>query len=109
VNRAGSAAEALLARGEEVVTGLLRENANRWETLSAADRARVERLARQVAQRLLHEPAVVLDAAERAGDETHARLARDLLGLGDQTARGVASAGTTTCTHTLLRPDVALP
>jgi glutamyl-tRNA reductase len=80
-------ADGLLAHGEDIVAGLLRENVDRWETLSAADRVRVERLARRIAERLLREPALVLDAAERAGDEGRVRLARSLFGLSPHAAR----------------------
>jgi glutamyl-tRNA reductase len=51
---------ALRRRADEVVEQVLRENESRWETLSAADRERVEVLARAVVSRLLHEPTVRL-------------------------------------------------
>ena len=54
---------ALRRHGEEIVDGLLAENANRWESLSEKDRERVEALARAVAQRLLHEPTLRMKAA----------------------------------------------
>jgi hypothetical protein len=85
-DRTDSVADGLLARGGDVVTGLLRDNVGRWETLSAADRVRLERLAHRIVERLLHEPALMLDAAERAGDESRLRLARSLFGLSPQTA-----------------------
>jgi glutamyl-tRNA reductase len=51
---------ALRRRADEVVEQVLRENETRWESLSAADRERVEVLARAVVSRLLHEPTVRL-------------------------------------------------
>jgi glutamyl-tRNA reductase len=51
---------ALRRRADEVVRQVLRENEPRWESLSAADRERVEMMARAVVSRLLHEPTVRL-------------------------------------------------
>jgi glutamyl-tRNA reductase len=51
---------ALRRRADEVVEQVLRENEGRWETLSAADRERVEVMVRAVVSRLLHEPTVRL-------------------------------------------------
>jgi glutamyl-tRNA reductase len=51
---------ALRRRADEVVQQVLRENESRWESLSAADRERVELMARAVVSRLLHEPTVRL-------------------------------------------------
>jgi glutamyl-tRNA reductase len=51
---------ALRRRADEVVQQVLRENEPRWESLSAADRERVEMMARAVVSRLLHEPTVRL-------------------------------------------------
>jgi glutamyl-tRNA reductase len=76
-----TAATALLEHGEAVATEVLAQNARRWDDLSAADRTRVDALARSLAHRLLHEPALRLAAAERAGDQTRVRLTRDLFGL----------------------------
>jgi glutamyl-tRNA reductase len=51
---------ALRRRANEVVEQVLRENEPRWESLSAADRERVEVMARAVVSRLLHEPTMRL-------------------------------------------------
>lgn len=51
---------ALRRRADEVVEQVLRENESRWESLSTADRERVEVMARAVVSRLLHEPTVRL-------------------------------------------------
>ena len=74
---------ALRTRADDVLSGLLAENEGRWESLSEADRERVEKLARAAVSRLLHEPTVrvrELDAEHR-----HARLSllRELFGLDD--------------------------
>ena len=45
--------ETLPAHADAIVEGLLRQNDRRWESLSAADRERVEALAREVAARLV--------------------------------------------------------
>jgi len=74
---------ALRARGEEIVDGVLAENAERWESLSQRDRTRVEAVARTVVNRLLHEPTVRMKRTDR--DRVHARLQvlRELFGLED--------------------------
>jgi hypothetical protein len=96
---------------------LLSENARRWDTLSVADRHRVEALAHAVAQRLLEETAVRLAAAQRTGDDARVRAARDLLGLpGDAPvadARHAPSCATSTSagwsTTATPRPTAARP
>jgi glutamyl-tRNA reductase len=77
---------ALRTHADDVVTGLLAENEGRWESLSEADRERVEKLARTAVSRLLHEPTArvrQLDAEHR-----HARLSllRELFGLDEPAA-----------------------
>ena len=71
---------ALRERGEQIVEHVLRENEARWESLSEADRDRVEALARSVVSRLLHEPTLRL---KRAGDGSYAQVQalRELFGL----------------------------
>jgi hypothetical protein len=54
-------AETLPAHADAVVEGILRQNDRRWESLSAADRQRVEAVARTVAARLL----ALTEAVER--------------------------------------------
>jgi glutamyl-tRNA reductase len=51
---------ALRQRADEVVRQVLDENEPRWESLSEADRERVEVMARAVVSRLLHEPTIRL-------------------------------------------------
>jgi glutamyl-tRNA reductase len=69
---------ALRRRADEVVEQVLRENEARWESLSPADRERVEVLARAVVSRLLHEPTVRLKDRSSYRD-VHA--VRELFGL----------------------------
>jgi glutamyl-tRNA reductase len=76
---------ALRRHSEEIVDGLLAENANRWESLGEKDRERVAALARAVAQRLLHEPTLRMKAA---GGHGRLQLIRELFGLDE----GVAPA-----------------
>jgi glutamyl-tRNA reductase len=86
---------ALRERGEEIVSQVLRENESRWESLSEADRERVELMARAVVSRLLHEPTARL---KRPGDEesayVHLQAVRELFGL-DTTAIAEGEADVT--------------
>jgi len=79
---------ALRAHGDAVVERVLGENAGRWESASPRDLARVEAMARAVANRLLHEPTIRL----KANGDGHGRLelARELFGLdeGEPAAAG---------------------
>ena len=73
---------ALRRRGEDVVLQVLRENESRWQSLSDADRERLETMARAVVSRMLHEPTVRLKAA--AGEDDSYRFVhalRDLFAL----------------------------
>ena len=73
---------ALRERGDEIVRQVLRENESRWESLSDADRERLELMARAVMSRLLHEPTRRL---KRAADDDSAyvylQALRELFGL----------------------------
>ena len=82
---------ALRARGDEVVDRLLAENAGRWESLTDADRERVETIARTVVKRLLHEPTARVKGLE--AEQRHARLQllRELFGLEEPTAEADAA------------------
>jgi glutamyl-tRNA reductase len=84
---------ALRDHGAAVAEGVLAEHAHRWETASPADLRRVERIARTVVNRLLHEPTLRLKRA--SGEERgHARaqLLRELFGLDDGAAQEPAGA-----------------
>ena len=73
---------ALRRRGDEIVEQVLRENESRWESLSDADRERLEMMASAVVSRLLHEPTRRLRGA--AGEGTSYRYVHavhELFGL----------------------------
>ncbi|MGH2957802.1 MAG: glutamyl-tRNA reductase [Solirubrobacterales bacterium] len=73
---------ALRERADEIVSRVLAENEARWESLSAADRERVELLARAVASRLLHEPTLrIKGAADREDGYFQVSALRELFGL----------------------------
>jgi glutamyl-tRNA reductase len=79
----------LRRHGEEIVERVLAENADRWETASERDRARVEAMTRAVMQRLLHEPTIVL----RESGHGRVALVRELFGLESADEPGVAQHG----------------
>jgi len=79
---------ALREHGNDIVEQVLGENAERWESLSPRDRARIEAVARSVMQRLLHEPTIRLKSLDREGGHGRVQLARELFGLEE----GVAAA-----------------
>jgi glutamyl-tRNA reductase len=73
---------ALQARGEAVVRQVLAENRSRWESLTDADRERVELLAATIAKRLLQQPILHLKA--QGDDHTtyeYIQALRELFGL----------------------------
>jgi glutamyl-tRNA reductase len=73
---------ALRARADEIVTRALAENEGRWESLSDADRERVQAMARAIASRLLHEPTLRLKrAAGEGGISPQVHALRELFGL----------------------------
>jgi glutamyl-tRNA reductase len=71
---------ALREHGDDIVGVVLGENAGRWESASPRDLARVEAIAKAVANRLLHEPTIRLKSA---GGHGRLQLARELFGLED--------------------------
>jgi glutamyl-tRNA reductase len=73
---------ALRRRGDEIVEQVLRENEPRWESLSPADRRRLETMARAVVSRLLHEPTIRLkDSGTEGSSYRHVHALRELFGL----------------------------
>lgn len=73
---------ALRARGGAIVEELLRDNAHRWEAVSARDRHRIEEVARWVLEGLLSEPtqrAARLDSDHQLG---RAEALHKVFGLG---------------------------
>jgi glutamyl-tRNA reductase len=79
---------ALRDHGAEIVEQVLAENANRWESASARDMARVEAVARSVMQRLLHEPTIRLKQSGHGRQQ----VLRELFGLEDGTIAPQAPA-----------------
>jgi glutamyl-tRNA reductase len=72
---------ALRGRGDEIVAQVLRENDERWESLSENDRRRLELMARAVVSRLLHEPTVRLKDAEGDRSYVYVDALRELFAL----------------------------
>jgi glutamyl-tRNA reductase len=83
---------ALRRRADEVVEQVLRENEPRWESLSVADRERVEVMARAVVSRLLHEPTIRLK--DRASYH-YLHTLRELFGLEPEPAEDAPAAEVT--------------
>jgi len=81
---------ALRARGDAVVDGLLAENANRWESLSARDAERVEAFGRAIVKRLLHEPTARVKALDVEHRHARLQLLRELFGLEEAPAAEAA-------------------
>jgi glutamyl-tRNA reductase len=74
---------ALREHGADIVDQVLAENAERWESASPRDLARVEAVARAVMQRLLHEPTLRLKTIDEIGGHGRQQLLRELFGLED--------------------------
>jgi glutamyl-tRNA reductase len=88
---------ALRELGDGVVEQVLRENESRWESLSDADRARLDVMARAVVNRLLHEPTLRLKGAVD-GDRSYVyvQALRELFGLEVETPLGESPAAQVT-------------
>jgi glutamyl-tRNA reductase len=77
---------ALRERGDEVVRRVLAENEGRWETVSEADRERLEAMAKAIASRLLHEPTLRMRRAAGSDDAyLFVSALRELFGLDVET------------------------
>jgi glutamyl-tRNA reductase len=73
---------ALREHAAAIVERALAENAGRWESLSDADRERVQAMARAIASRILHEPTLRLKrSAGEDGVSAHVHALRELFGL----------------------------
>jgi glutamyl-tRNA reductase len=73
---------ALHGRGEAVARQVLAENSGRWESLSDADRVRLELMAATIVRRLLHQPTMRLKAsADDGGTYAYVQALRELFGL----------------------------
>ncbi|HWH94766.1 MAG TPA: glutamyl-tRNA reductase [Baekduia sp.] len=83
---------ALREHGEGIVEQVLAENADRWESASPRDRARIEAMARSLMQRLLHEPTIRLKSVDRDGGHGRIQFARELFGLSEGVPETAADA-----------------
>ena len=72
---------ALRERADEIVAQVLRENDERWESISADDRRRVELMARALVSRLLHEPTLRLKETEGDRAYVYVDALRELFAL----------------------------
>jgi glutamyl-tRNA reductase len=83
---------ALRERGDEIVAQVLRENQERWESLSDNDRKRMELMARAVVSRLLHEPTLRLKDTEGDRAYHYVDALRELFALEGSDASGEPAA-----------------
>jgi glutamyl-tRNA reductase len=88
---------ALREHGDEVVRRVLAENEGRWESLSDADRNRLEAMARAISSRLLHDPTLRLKRSA-GGEEAYVYVSalRELFGLDVGTEPEGEAEGTVT-------------
>ncbi len=85
---------ALRARADEIVSRVLVENEQRWESLSDADRARMSAMARAIAGRLLHEPTLRLKRSSGEDDSyLYVSALRELFGLDADSAPAADADG----------------
>jgi glutamyl-tRNA reductase len=76
------AVASLRERADEIVRRVLAENEQRWESLTEADRERLELMARAIASRLLHEPTLRIKRAAGSDDAyLYVNALRELFGL----------------------------
>jgi glutamyl-tRNA reductase len=88
---------ALRERAESIVQRVLAENEPRWESMSEADRERLEKLARAIASRLLHEPTLrIKDLADRDDSYLYVSALRELFGLDSGTEPGEGTSAEVT-------------
>ena len=77
----------LRERATEIVDRVLAENEPRWESLTEADRDRMQAMARAIASRLLHEPTLRLKRSSGEDDAyLYVNVLRELFGLDASTA-----------------------
>ena len=72
---------ALRERGDDIVAQVLRENHERWESVSENDRRRLEVMARAVVSRLLHEPTLRLKDSDGDRAYVYVDALRELFAL----------------------------
>ena len=96
---------ALREHGDEVVRRVLAENEGRWESLSDADRERLEKMAKAIASRLLHDPTLRIRNSACSGESYYLVSAlRELFGLDPETEVEI-EAGTDNVTELRRRKD----
>jgi glutamyl-tRNA reductase len=78
---------ALREHASTLVEQVLAENTGRWESASERDLARVEAIARAVANRLLHEPTIRLRSFSQERGHASLQLVRELFGLDEESRR----------------------
>jgi glutamyl-tRNA reductase len=72
---------ALRERGDKIVAQVLRDNDERWESVSENDRRRLEMMARAVVSRLLHEPTLRLKDSDDDRAYVYVDALRELFAL----------------------------
>jgi glutamyl-tRNA reductase len=72
---------ALRERGDKIVAQVLRDNDERWESVSENDRRRLEMMARTVVSRLLHEPTLRLKDSDDDRAYVYVDALRELFAL----------------------------
>jgi glutamyl-tRNA reductase len=88
---------ALREHGDEVVRRVLAENEGRWESLSEADRERLEKMAGAIASRLLHDPTLRIRRSACSGESyVLVSALRELFGLDAEIDLEGESEGTVT-------------
>jgi glutamyl-tRNA reductase len=88
---------ALRERGDEIVRRVLAENEDRWESLSEADRERLQAMAKAIASRLLHDPTLRMRRSAGSDDAyLYVSALRELFGLDVETEPEAEGEGTVT-------------
>jgi glutamyl-tRNA reductase len=83
---------ALRERGDEIVRQVLRDNDQRWESVSDNDRRRLEVMARAVVSRLLHEPTLRLKESDGDRAYVYVDALRELFALDHSEAASQTAA-----------------
>ncbi len=94
---------ALREHGNALVEQVLAENAERWESASPRDLARIEAIARAVMGRLLHEPTIRLRSFGEDRGHASIELVRELFGLKEDTPPQEQASGKLAEVHDLRR------
>ena len=84
---------ALRELGDQIVEQVLRENAERWESLTENDRRRLDVMARAVVSRLLHEPTLRLKDFEGDRAYVYVDALRELFALDGSDGSDAERAG----------------